>query len=182
MIICCGEEAMKKLFRFLFWAAVIGGIIYVVRKMLAPAQPVPAGSGSGVLPSEPIKSLDEAPLGGQISEELLRILVCPEDKGPLELVDEGKFLLNPRNGYKYPIRNGIPVMLIEEGKKYQDKSLARSNGTGGKAEKADKPATEKVEKPAAEKADKPAAGKADKPAADKSGEKGGKEKEDKKNS
>jgi uncharacterized protein len=182
MIICCGEEAMKKLFRFLFWAAVIGGIIYVVRKMLAPAQPVPAGSGSGVLPSEPIKSLDEAPLGGQISEELLRILVCPEDKGPLELVDEGKFLLNPRNGYKYPIRNGIPVMLIEEGKKYQDKSLTRSNGTGGKAEKADKPAAEKVEKPAVEKADKPAAGKADKPAADKSGEKGGKEKEDKKNS
>ena len=33
-----------------------------------------------------------------------------------------RFLLNPRNGYKYPIRNGIPVMLIEEGKKYQDTS------------------------------------------------------------
>ena len=25
-----------------------------------------------------------------------------------------------RQGYKYPIRNGIPVMLIEEGKKYRD--------------------------------------------------------------
>jgi uncharacterized protein YbaR (Trm112 family) len=64
-------------------------------------------------------------------------LVCPEDKGPLELVDQGQFLLNPRTGYKYPIRNGIPVMLIEEGKKYQDASLASkaaaaatSNGTG----------------------------------------------------
>ena len=28
--------------------------------------------------------------------------------------DDGKFLLNPRNGYRYPIRNGIPVMLLEE--------------------------------------------------------------------
>ena len=32
-------------------------------------------------------------------------------------MDDRKFLLNPRNGYRYPIRNGIPVMLIEEGKK-----------------------------------------------------------------
>ena len=52
------------------------------------------------------------------------------------MVDDGKFLLNPRNGYKYPIRNGIPVMLIEEGKKYQDKSLIRSNG-GQTAEQAE---------------------------------------------
>jgi uncharacterized protein YbaR (Trm112 family) len=70
-----------------------------------------------------VKSLDEAPLGGKISDELLKILVCPEDKGPLQLVEEGKFLFNPRNGYKYPIRNGIPVMLIEEGKKYRDPSF-----------------------------------------------------------
>jgi uncharacterized protein YbaR (Trm112 family) len=121
---------MKKLFRLIFFAALIGGAIYFVRKFLAPPETDFASSGGGVLPSEPIKSLDEAPLGGSISEELLKILVCPEDKGPLELVDDGKFLLNPRNGYKYPIRNGIPVMLIEEGKKYQDKSLIRSNGAG----------------------------------------------------
>ena len=57
-------------------------------------------------------------------------------KARLELVDDGKFLLNPRNGYKYPIRNGIPVMLIEEGKKYQDKSLIQSNGSGKASETA----------------------------------------------
>ncbi len=116
---------MKKLFRLLILLAVGAAIFYVVRKFLAS----PGESGSGVLPSQPIKSLDEAPLGGQISSELLKILVCPEDKGPLELVDEGKFLLNPRNGYKYPIRNGIPVMLIEEGKKYRTAdSAAATNG------------------------------------------------------
>lgn len=117
-------------FRALMWAAILGGIVYAVRKLTAPPQ---TGSlaGSGVLPSEPVKSLDEAPLGGHVSDELLRILVCPEDKGPLELVEEGKFLLNPRNGYRYPIRNGIPVMLIEEGKKYRDLASARSNGAAG---------------------------------------------------
>lgn len=59
----------------------------------------------------------DAPLGGEVSAELLDILVCPEDKGDLELVEGGKYLLNPRNGYRYPIRDGIPIMLIEEGKK-----------------------------------------------------------------
>jgi uncharacterized protein YbaR (Trm112 family) len=122
---------MKKLFRFLFFIALVGGAIMVVRKLLAPAGG--ETSGSGVLPSEPVRSLDEAPLGGEISQELLKILVCPEDKGPLELVDDGKFLLNPRNGYKYPIRNGIPVMLIEEGRKYRDMSHVNGTADGEKA-------------------------------------------------
>lgn len=73
-----------------------------------------------------VKPLDEAELGGEISQELLEILVCPLDKGPLELIDGGKWLLNPRNGYRYPIRGGIPIMLIEEGQKYQDPSLIRA--------------------------------------------------------
>ncbi len=110
---------MKKLFQILFVVAILGGIAYALKRFLAPA-PSSSAVKSGVLPSQPIKSLDDAPLGGKISEELLKILVCPEDKGSLLLVDDGKFLLNPRNGYKYPIRNGIPVMLIEEGKKYRD--------------------------------------------------------------
>ena len=123
---------MKGFFGFIFRAILFLGalalIAYVAKKLTEPQN----GQGSGVLPVEPVKSLDDAPLGGQISDELLKILVCPEDKGPLELVDDGKFLLNPRNGYKYPIRNGIPVMLIEEGKKFQDTSLIRSTNGAGK--------------------------------------------------
>lgn len=117
---------MKQLFRILFLLVVLvgfaAGVAYLVKRFLFPESGTAATSG--VLPSQPVKSLDDAPLGGKISEELLKILVCPEDKGPLELVDDGKFLLNPRNGYKYPIRNGIPVMLIEEGKKYRDPNFA----------------------------------------------------------
>ncbi len=121
---------MKGFFRFLFLLAALVGIGYLIKNLLLPAESN-AANKSGVLPSQPIKSLDDAPLGGRVSEELLKILVCPEDKGSLELVEEGKFLLNPRNGYKYPIRNGIPVMLIEEGKKYRDASAAvRANGAG----------------------------------------------------
>ena len=119
---------MKRFFRFVFWLAVLAGIGYAIKQFLASTNQQSTGSGSGVLPSQPIKSLDEAPLGGDVSPELLKILVCPEDKGPLELVDDGKFLLNPRNGYKYPIRSGIPVMLIEEGKKYRDLNRVANNG------------------------------------------------------
>lgn len=83
---------------------------------------------AGMTPADApeIKPLDEAELGGEVSQELLDILVCPLDKGPLELIDGGKWLLNPRNGYRYPIRDGIPIMLIEEGQKYQDPSLIRT--------------------------------------------------------
>ncbi|MBX3000121.1 MAG: Trm112 family protein [Caldilineaceae bacterium] len=122
---------MKGFLKFLLFVGFVAGVVYVVQKILA--QPTRQGAGAGVLPETPITPLEDAPLGGEISPQLLEILVDPEDKGALELVDEGKFLLNPRNGYRYPIRNGIPVMLIEEGKKYQDKSRIASNGSGQKS-------------------------------------------------
>ena len=123
---------MKRFFQLVLVLAVLGGIAYALKQLLAPSG-TGSAARSGVLPTQPIKSLDEAPLGGKISEELLKILVCPEDKGPLELVDDGKYLLNPRNGYKYPIRNGIPVMLIEEGKKYRDPNFAVAANGGAAA-------------------------------------------------
>ena len=139
---------MKGFFGFIFRAIIFIGalaaIAWLVQKFAAPQDG--QASKSGVLPVEPIKSLDDAPLGGHVSDELLKILVCPEDKGPLELVDDGKFLLNPRNGYKYPIRNGIPVMLIEEGKKFQDKSLVRTNGAGKEKSSAGKDKSASAEK------------------------------------
>ncbi|MFB1299102.1 Trm112 family protein [Mycobacterium sp. pW049] len=47
-----------------------------------------------------------------LDETLLAILVCPEDRGPLLLVDD--FLYNPRLKRKYRIDDGIPVLLIDE--------------------------------------------------------------------
>lgn len=61
-----------------------------------------------------------------VSGELLAILADPGDKGPLETHTdaEGKhWLINRRNGFRYPIDDGIPVLLLEEGEKHRDASL-----------------------------------------------------------
>ncbi len=49
-----------------------------------------------------------------ISQELLDILVCPEDKAKLKLVADGSGLECQKCRRIYPIRDGIPVMLVEE--------------------------------------------------------------------
>jgi uncharacterized protein YbaR (Trm112 family) len=70
-------------------------------------------------------AIDESTLGGDVNPELLDRLVCPLDKGPLELED-GKWLVNPRNGYRYPITDGIPVMLVEVGHRYRLEDITSS--------------------------------------------------------
>lgn len=56
-----------------------------------------------------------------ISEDLLAILVCPACKTKVELVKETWLVCaNDDCRRKYPIRDGIPIMLIEEGDKYVD--------------------------------------------------------------
>jgi uncharacterized protein len=56
-----------------------------------------------------------------VSQALLDILVCPECKTKVELVrDSWLVCQNPDCRRKYPIRDDIPVMLIEEGTKWID--------------------------------------------------------------
>jgi len=47
-----------------------------------------------------------------IDKELLSILACPACKADVELKDNKIYCI--KCGKKYPIRDGIPVMLIEE--------------------------------------------------------------------
>lgn len=49
-----------------------------------------------------------------LSPDLLSILACPEDKGPLYYVESESMLYNPRLTRAYAVRDGIPVMLIDE--------------------------------------------------------------------
>lgn len=67
---------------------------------------------------------DKAPT---VDPELLEILRCPEavqrkdlgdDPGRLELVKDC-WLVCEDSGNKYPIRDGIPIMLVEEGKRWR---------------------------------------------------------------
>jgi len=56
-----------------------------------------------------------------LSEELLAILACPACKTRVELVAERWLVCqNPECRRKYPIKDDIPIMLIEEGDKYVD--------------------------------------------------------------
>ena len=49
-----------------------------------------------------------------ISKELLEILACPDCKTPLELLADGSGLKCGVCRRIYPIRDDIPVMLLEE--------------------------------------------------------------------
>ncbi|MCS4490760.1 Trm112 family protein [Corynebacterium sp. ES2794-CONJ1] len=49
-----------------------------------------------------------------IDPRLLEILVCPQDKGPLEYVEDEQVLVNPRLSIAYRVEDGIPVMLAHE--------------------------------------------------------------------
>ena len=51
-----------------------------------------------------------------IPKELLEILVCPQCKGKVRLQQESQVILCERCKLAYPIRDGIPVMLIDEAK------------------------------------------------------------------
>ncbi|TVR20815.1 MAG: hypothetical protein EA396_09660 [Anaerolineaceae bacterium] len=64
----------------------------------------------------------------KVNADLLAVLRCPvavqdkskgEDPGQLELVRD-YWLVCADSGYKYPIRDGIPVMLVEEGERWKD--------------------------------------------------------------
>ena len=65
---------------------------------------------------------------------LLAILACPEDKGPLLYFEDEDSLYNPRLQRRYPIRNGIPVMLLDEAEQVDDaeheRLLAKAEADG----------------------------------------------------
>lgn len=52
-----------------------------------------------------------------IDKELLEILACPKCKAAVKLEGERLICQNPSCGLRYPIRDGIPVMLIDEAEK-----------------------------------------------------------------
>lgn len=52
-----------------------------------------------------------------IDKGLLEILACPACKEPVRQEGEKLICTGPRCGLKYPIREGIPVMLVEEAEK-----------------------------------------------------------------
>ncbi len=52
-----------------------------------------------------------------IKDELMEILVCPQCKGELDRREEPEALICRRCMLAYPVREDIPVMLVEEAEK-----------------------------------------------------------------
>ena len=69
-----------------------------------------------------------------LDDALLDILVCPADRGPLLLVDEGRELYNPRLRRAYRIDDGIPVLLVDEARDVDDEEHARLMAPGRPAD------------------------------------------------
>jgi uncharacterized protein YbaR (Trm112 family) len=55
-----------------------------------------------------------------LDPQLLEILACPEDKGPLLYFEDEGALYNPRLKRRYAVRDDIPIMLIDEAEAVDD--------------------------------------------------------------
>jgi uncharacterized protein YbaR (Trm112 family) len=49
-----------------------------------------------------------------VDKELLEILICPNCRGDVEYFPEEEVIVCTKCRYRYPVRDDIPVMLIEE--------------------------------------------------------------------
>ena len=59
-------------------------------------------------------------LDSTVDPKLLEILVCPVTKGPLEFDAARQELISRSAKLAYPIRDGIPIMLVEEARPLDD--------------------------------------------------------------
>ena len=69
-----------------------------------------------------------------LDPQLVEILACPEDKGPLLYFADEESLYNPRLKRRYAVRDDIPIMLIDEaetvGDAEHDRLLAKAEADG----------------------------------------------------
>ena len=60
----------------------------------------------------------------EIDPKLLEILVCPLTKGPLRYDRAAQELISEEAGLAYPIRDGIPIMLVDEARALREDEIA----------------------------------------------------------
>ncbi|MEE8516072.1 MAG: Trm112 family protein [Alphaproteobacteria bacterium] len=64
--------------------------------------------------------------GHDLDLKLLEILVCPLTKGPLSYDAEAQELISEQANLAYPIRDGIPIMLVDEARVLDDGGGAKA--------------------------------------------------------
>jgi len=55
-----------------------------------------------------------------VDPKLLEMLVCPLSKGPLRYDAGAQELISERARLAYPIREGVPILLIDEARELED--------------------------------------------------------------
>ena len=63
-----------------------------------------------------------------IDRKLLEILVCPLTKGPLRYDPAAQELISDQARLAYPIRDGIPIMLVEEARSLDEEPVKPARG------------------------------------------------------
>jgi uncharacterized protein YbaR (Trm112 family) len=53
-----------------------------------------------------------------ISRELLEVLACPKCRGPVVVSEDGTALICEADRLRFPITDGIPVMLLDEAESF----------------------------------------------------------------
>jgi len=61
-----------------------------------------------------------------VDPKLLEILVCPLTKGPLRYDSQAGELISDQAKLAYPIRDGIPIMLVDEARALDGDQPAKS--------------------------------------------------------
>ena len=56
----------------------------------------------------------------KVDPKLLEILVCPLTKQPLRYDPDRQELISKQAGLAYPIRDGIPIMLVDEARPLEE--------------------------------------------------------------
>ena len=62
----------------------------------------------------------------RVDPKLLEILVCPLTKSTLRYDSAAQELVSEQAGLAYPIRDGIPIMLVDEARRLDDPAVAAS--------------------------------------------------------
>ena len=63
---------------------------------------------------------DQLTENAPIDPRLLDLLVCPQSKGPLHYDRQRNELVSEQAGLAYPIRDGVPIMLVDEARTLGD--------------------------------------------------------------
>lgn len=60
-----------------------------------------------------------APQGFEVDPRLLEALVCPVTRRPLTYDRTAQELISPRAGLAFPIRSGVPIMLVDQARRFE---------------------------------------------------------------